>query len=64
MANLIDFLSYLLKIKEMSEVVEGLKEEKEQTDYKLQQYENIIKCQKLEIESKSSILKQLELVTN
>ena len=46
----------------MSEIVEGLKDEKEQVNYKLQQYENIIKCQKLDIESKASILKQLELV--
>lgn len=49
------------QIKEMSEIVEGLKDEKEQVNYKLQQYENIIKCQKLDIESKASILKQLEL---
>lgn len=50
------------QIKEMSEMVETLKEEKDQKNYKLHQLENMLKCQKHEIESKSSLLKQFELV--
>ena len=46
----------------MNEIVDVLKEEKEQTEYKLQQYDNLIKCQKVEIESKCSLLRQFELV--
>ena len=45
----------------MNEIVDTLKEDKEQIEFKLQKYENLIKCQKLEIESKSSLLKQYEL---
>ena len=47
----------------MNEIVDTLKEDKEQIEFKLQKYENLIKCQKLEIESKSSLLKQYELVS-
>ncbi len=47
----------------MNEIVDVLKEEKEQSEYKLQQYENLIKCQKVEIESKYSLLRQFELVS-
>ena len=50
------------QIKEMCEIVEGLKDEKDEAQYKLHQFENLTKCQKLEIESKSSMLKQFELV--
>ena len=46
----------------MNEIVEGLKGEKEQEIHKIQQFENLIKCQKLEIESKLSMVKQCELV--
>jgi hypothetical protein len=46
----------------MNEIVDNLKEEKEQIEFKLQKFENLIKCQKLEIESKSNLLKQYELV--
>jgi len=46
----------------MSDKVDSLKEEKDQAEYKMQQYENLIKCHKLEAESQSSLLKQLELV--
>ena len=48
----------------MSELVNKLKEDKEQTEYKLEHCENTVKCQKLDIESKCSIVKQLELVNN
>lgn len=46
----------------MNETVTTLKDQKEQVEYKLQQYENLIKCQKLDIESKASLIKQFELV--
>ena len=46
----------------MNDVVENLKIEKDQVEYKLQQYENLFECQKLEIESKSSLLKQFDFV--
>ena len=46
----------------MNEIVDSLKEDKEQIEFKLQKFENLIKCQKLEIESKSNLLKQYELV--
>jgi uncharacterized protein (UPF0276 family) len=46
----------------MNEIVENLKIEKDQIEYKLQQYENQLECQKLEIESKSSLLKQFDFV--
>lgn len=39
----------------------NFKGEKDQFDYKLQQYENVIKCQKLEIDSKTSLIKQFDL---
>ncbi len=52
-----------LKIKEMSDLVNKLKEEKDQVEYKYEQCGNVIKCQKLEIESKASLVKQLELVS-
>ena len=48
----------------MNDVVENLKLEKDQVEYKLQQYENLLECQKLEIESKSSLLKQFDFVKN
>lgn len=51
------------QIKDMNEIVDSLKENKEQMEFKLQKYENLIKCQKLELESKSSLLKQYELVS-
>ena len=43
--------------------MENLKSQKEQSEYKLEQYENLIKCQRLEIESKSSLVRQFELVS-
>ncbi len=43
-------------------MVEKLKGEKEQAEFKLHQFENLIKCQRVEIESKSTLLKQFELV--
>jgi hypothetical protein len=46
----------------MNEIVDALKEEKEQSEYKLHQYENLMKCQKVEIDSKCSLLRQFELV--
>ena len=46
----------------MNEIVENLKIEKDQIEYKLQQYENQLECQRLEIESKSSLLKQFDFV--
>lgn len=46
----------------MSELVNKLKEEKDQVDYKLEQMESQARCQKMEIESKSLLIKQLELV--
>jgi hypothetical protein len=42
-------------------MVNAFKGEKDQFDYKLQQYENVIKCQKLEIDSKTSLIKQFDL---
>ena len=59
---LIDYTIKLLKIKDMNDVVENLKVEKDQLLYKLQQYDNVIDCQKLEIESKASLLKQFDFV--
>jgi hypothetical protein len=47
----------------MNGIVDSLKESKEQIEFKLQKFENLIKCQKLEIESKSNLLKQHELVS-
>ena len=47
----------------MNEIVENLKSQREQSEYKLEQYENLIKCQRLEIESKSSLVRQFELVS-
>ncbi len=46
----------------MNDLVEALKEEKEREIYKSQQIENLFKCQQVEIESKSSIIRQFELV--
>jgi chromosome segregation ATPase len=51
------------QIKELSDLVNKLKEEKEQAEYKNEQCENVIKCQKMEIDSKASLVKQLELVS-
>ena len=59
---LIDYTIKILKIKDMNDVVENLKVEKDQLLYKLQQYDNVIDCQKLEIESKASLLKQFDFV--
>ena len=42
--------------------MELLRDEKEQCEYKLKQNERLIKCQQNEIESKSSLIKQSELV--
>ena len=51
------------KIKELNKTISSLNEEKEQSLYKLQQFENLLKCQRLEIESKTSLIKQIELVS-
>lgn len=53
-------VQFKYKIKEMSDLVNNLKDDKEQAEFKLEQFENLTKCQKLEIESKSSLIKQLE----
>jgi len=50
-------------VKSMSDAVECLKQDKEKSDFKLQQNDNLIKCQKLEIETKNSLIKQLEFVS-
>ncbi len=46
----------------MSEIVQNFKEEKDQIEYKLKQFDNLIKCQRHEIESKTALLKQFDLV--
>ena len=45
-------------IKTMSELVNKLKEEKDQVEYKLEQSESQMRCQKMDIESKSLLIKQ------
>ena len=46
----------------MTDLVDDLKQNKEEIEYKLVQFEDIIKCQKLDIESKSNLIKKFELV--
>lgn len=46
----------------MNMIVDEMKSKLEQFEHKIQQLENINKCQQLEIESKQSILRQYELV--
>ena len=36
----------------MNEIVDNLKEEKEQIEFKLQKFENLIKCQKFDLTNK------------
>jgi hypothetical protein len=45
----------------MTDLVSKLKEEKDGTEFRLEQSDSLIKCQKLELDTKASILKQLEL---
>lgn len=47
----------------MNDLVDELKQNKEEMEYKLLKYEDIIKCQKLEIDSKSSLIKKFEFVS-
>ena len=51
-----------LKIKELSELVDDLKQQKEEREYKILQYEDIIKCQKLDIDTKANLIKKFEFV--
>ena len=46
----------------MTDLVDDLKQNKEEIEYKLVQFEDIIKCQKLDIESKANLIKKFELV--
>ena len=46
----------------MNMIVDEMKSKLEQFEHKIQQLENINKCQQLEIESKQSILRQYELL--
>ncbi len=47
----------------MNDIVEALEEEKDRERHRIQQAENLLKCQRSEIESKTSMIKQFELVS-
>jgi hypothetical protein len=47
----------------MNDLVDELKQNKEEIEYKLVKYEDIIKCQKLEIETKTNLIKKFEFVS-
>ena len=46
----------------MSEIVDELKQHKEESQYKILQYEDTIKCQKLELDTKQSLIRKFEYV--
>lgn len=59
--ELIKFL--LFKIKEMNEAIDDMKQQKEEAEDKIRKFEDMLKCQKLEIDTKNSMIKKLELVS-
>jgi hypothetical protein len=46
----------------MNEMVDDMRQQKEETEDKMRKFEDMLKCQKLEVDTKNSMIKKLELV--